>query len=121
MDIFIEYIKVFAIGGAFCAAAQILIDKTAMTSARILVSFVVAGVFLTAVGFYQKAVDYAMAGASVPIIGFGYTLAKSTKEAVDAKGLLGVLTGGLTGTAAGIAACVLFAFIWSLLFKSRQK
>lgn len=118
---FIEYLKVFLVGGIICAIAQVLIDKTAMTGARILVSFVVAGVVLTGIGVYQRLVDFASAGATVPIVGFGYTLATATKEAVDKEGLLGALTGGLTGTAAGITAAVVFAFIWSLVFKSKQK
>ncbi len=116
-----EYIKVFLVGGIICAIAQVFIDKTKMTGARILVSFVVIGVVLTGIGVYEKLVDYASAGATVPIVGFGYTLATATKEAVDKQGLLGALTGGLTGTAAGITAAVVFAFIWSLLFKSKQK
>jgi len=119
--LFIEYIKVFAVGGLICAIAQVLIDKTAMTGARILVSFVVAGVVLTGFGWYDKLVDFATSGATVPIVGFGYTLATETKAAVDETGLLGALTGGLTGTAAGITAAVVFAFIWSLIFKSKQK
>ncbi len=116
-----EYLKVFLVGGLICAIAQVLIDKTAMTGARILVSFVVAGVFLTAIGVYEKIVDFATSGATVPIVGFGYTLATETKAAVDSNGLLGALTGGLTGTAAGITAAVVFAFFWSLIFKSKQK
>lgn len=117
----LEYIKAFAVGGLICVIAQILIDKSAMTGARILVSFVVAGVVLTGLGLYQKAVDFATTGATVPIVGFGYTLAEGTKKAVEEQGLLGALTGGLTGTAGGITAAVVFAFIWSLLFKSKQK
>ncbi len=117
----LEYVRVFLVGGIICGIAQILIDKTAMTGARILVSYVVAGVVLSGIGFYQKIVDFAGAGATVPIVGFGHALAKGTKEAVDKVGLLGALTGGLTGTAAGITAAVVFAFIWSMIFKSRQK
>lgn len=117
----IEYIKVFLVGGTICAVAQVLIDKTKMTGARILVSFVVAGVVLTGIGVYDRLVSFASAGATVPIVGFGYTLATATEEAVDKDGLLGALTGGLTGTAAGITAAVTLAFIWALLFKSKQK
>ena len=117
----IEYLKVFLVGGIICAIAQVFIDRTAMTGARILVSFVVAGVILTGIGVYQKVVDFGTSGATVPIVGFGYTLATATKEAVDKDGLLGALTGGLTGTAAGITAAVVFAFMWSLVFKSKQK
>ncbi len=117
----LEYVRTFLVGGIICAIAQILIDKTAMTGARILVSYVVTGVLLSGIGIYQKIVDFAGAGATVPIVGFGHALAKGTKIAVDNNGLMGALTGGLTGTAAGITAAVVFAFIWSMLFKSRQK
>ncbi len=116
-----DYLKAFLVGGAFCLIAQIFIDKTAVTGARILVSYVVAGVALTGIGAYKYVVDFGGAGATVPIVGFGYTLAEATKAAVDEKGLLGALTGGLSGTSAGIAAAVVFAFIWALIFKSRQK
>ena len=117
----VEYIRVFLVGGLLCVIAQILIDKSAMTGARILVTYVIAGVFLTGIGWYDKVVDFAKAGATVPIIGFGYTLASGTKEAIDQQGLIGILTGGLTGTAAGLTAAIVFAFIWSLIFKSKQK
>lgn len=116
-----ELIKVFAVGGIICVVAQILIDKTAMTGARILVSYVVAGVALTGLGFYQKIVDFASYGATVPIMGFGYALAKGTREAVEKHGLIGAITGGLTATAAGITAAVVFGFLWALLFRSKQK
>ena len=115
------YLRVFVIGGLLCLIAQILIDKTAVTGARILVSYVVAGVVLTGAGLYEKLVNFAGAGATVPIMGFGYTLAKATKTAVDEKGLFGALTGGLTGTAAGITAAVVFGLVWALIFRSRQK
>lgn len=117
----LEYVRVFLVGGALCTIAQILIDKSAMTGARILVSYVIAGVIFTGMGWYEKVVDFAKAGATVPIIGFGYTLARGTKEAVDKYGLFGALTGGLTGAAAGLTAAIVFAFIWSLIFKSKQK
>ncbi len=117
----LEYVWVFVVGGALCAVAQILIDKTAMTGARILVSYVVIGVVLGGVGVYQKIVDFASSGATVPIMGFGYTLAKGTMEAVDEKGLFGALTGGLTATSAGITAAVVLGLLWALLFKSKQK
>lgn len=116
-----EYVRVFLTGGLLCLIAQVLIDRTAMTGARILVSYVVAGVFLTGVGLYHYVVEFGKAGATVPIVGFGYTLATATKEAVAEKGLFGALTGGLTGTAAGITAAVVFAFVWALIFRSRQK
>jgi len=118
---FIDYLKVFAVGGAFCAAAQILIDKTKLTGARILVSYVVAGVILTAAGIYQPLLDFAKSGASVPITGFGNVLAEGVKKAVDEKGLIGALTGGLSASAAGIAATVCFALVWALIFKSRNR
>ena len=117
----LDYVRVFLTGGIICVIAQILIDKTAMTGARILVSYVVIGVILSGIGVYKKIVDFGGAGATVPIVGFGNALAEGTKKAVDETGLLGALTGGLTGTAAGITAAVVFAFIWSMLFKSRQK
>ncbi len=117
----LNYLFVFVTGGLICVLAQILIDKTGMTGARILVSFVVAGVILSGFGVYQRLVDFAGAGATVPIVGFGHALAEGTKKAVDETGLLGALTGGLTGTSAGITAAVVLAFLWSLLFKSKQK
>ena len=116
-----DYLKVFAIGGAFCAVAQILIDKTKLTGAKILVSYVVIGVFLTAVGAYQPILDFAKSGASVPLTGFGNLLAEGVKKAVDEKGLLGALTGGLSASSAGIAATVCFALVWSVIFKSKNK
>ena len=118
---FIDYLAVFAVGGAFCAIAQILIDKTKLTGAKILVSYVVLGVILTAVGLYQPLLDFARSGASVPLTGFGYLLADGVKKAVDEKGLIGALTGGLSATAAGITASICFALIWSVIFKSKNK
>ncbi len=119
--IVLEYLKAFLVGGAICAIAQILIDKTAATGARIMVGYVITGVILTGIGVYPYIVDFAGSGATVPIVGFGYALVKGTKEAVMSDGLLGVFTGGLIGTAGGIAASVFFALIWSVFFKSRQK
>ena len=116
-----KYFNAFWVGGLLCLIAQILIDKTKMTPARIMVSYVVAGVVLTAVGFYEKVVGFAGSGATVPIIGFGYSLAKGVMKAVSEKGWLGVITGGVTGTAAGIAAAVFFGMIFSLFFKSKAK
>ncbi len=116
-----EYLKAFLIGGLLCVIAQVLIDKTAVTGAKIMVSYVVCGVILTALEIYPLLVDFAGSGATVPISGFGYTLAKATKKAVDEQGFLGVFVGGLQGTAGGITASVFFALIWSLIFKSRQK
>mgnify|MGYP002529289407 CR=1 FL=1 len=115
------YLYAFLIGGLFCVVAQILIDKTMLTPARILVSYVVAGVILSAVGVYQPLLDFAGAGAAVPLTGFGHTLAVGVEEAVAKDGLLGALYGGINATAAGISAALVFALIWALLFKSRQK
>jgi len=121
MEIFMQYLKVFAVGGFLCAVAQILIDKTKLTPARILVGFVVAGVLLTAVGLYEPLVDYASSGATVPLSGFGYTLAKGVQEAVGEKGLLGALTGGLTAAAAGIALVIFLGSSFALIFSSKEK
>ncbi len=114
-------IKAFFVGGLICVIGQLLIDYTKLTPARILVSFVVLGVALTAIGVYEPLVEFAGSGATVPLTGFGYTLATSTKEAVASQGLAGVLTGGLTGTAGGIAAAVLFGFVCALVTKSGDK
>ncbi len=116
-----EYLWAFLIGGAICAIAQIFIDKTKLTPARILVGCVVLGVFLHAVGLYGPLKEFAGAGASVPLTGFGSSLAEGVKTAVNEQGLLGALTGGLTATAGGIAASMLFAFIAALLFKAKAK
>jgi stage V sporulation protein AE len=116
-----DYIKAFLVGGILCVIGQILIDKTKLTPARILVSYVVLGVILGAVGFYQPLVDFAGAGASVPLTGFGNTLAKGVREAVDEMGFLGIFTGGLRSTAGGITAAVFAGLITSFLFKSRDK
>lgn len=116
-----EFLKAFVIGGAFCAAGQLLIDKTKLTPARILVSFVVTGVLLSAVGLYAPIAEYAGAGATVPLTGFGHLLAEGVKEAVAEKGFLGIFTGGLTACAAGLTAAMLFSFIAALFAKSRQK
>jgi len=116
-----DYIKAFIVGGLLCVAGQILIDKTKLTPARILVSYVVIGVFLGAVGLYEKLVDFAGAGAAVPLTGFGYNLAKGVREAVDESGFLGILTGGLKATAGGIAAAVFSGLLVSLIFKPKDK
>ncbi len=115
------YLNAFLCGGLLCAVGQIIIDKTKLTPARVLVGYVVAGVFLHAVGLYQYLVDWGSAGATVPLTGFGYTLAKGVEKAVAEKGLLGVLTGGLTATAGGITAAMLFALIAALIFKPGEK
>lgn len=121
MEMLLEYIKAFCVGGAFCVVGQVLIDKTKLTPARILVSYVVAGVILGGLGLYQPLVDFAGAGATVPLTGFGYTLSKGVKKAVEAEGLFGALTGGLTACAAGIAAAIVFSLIAALIFKSGDK
>ncbi len=121
MDTFLDYLKAFAVGGVLCAVGQFLIDKTKLTPARILTAYVVAGVILGAVGLYQPLVDWAGAGATVPLTGFGNTLAKGVKQAVESDGLLGVFTGGFTASAAGICAAVFFGIVIALIFKPREK
>lgn len=121
MDTLISYIKAFAVGGAFCVIAQILIDRTRLTPARILTIYVVAGVILGAIGVYEPLAKWAGAGATIPLTGFGNTLAKGVRKAVGEDGLIGVFTGGLTASAAGICAALLFGFIVALLFKSKAK
>ncbi len=116
-----DYLKAFLIGGIFCVIGQILIDKTKLTPARILVSYVVVGVFLGAIGVYQKIVDFAGAGATVPLTGFGNTLASGVRESIDKDGFLGIFTGGLTATAGGIAAAVVFGWLAGLIFKPKDK
>jgi stage V sporulation protein AE len=116
-----EYVKAFVVGGLICVVAQILIDYTKMTPARILVLFVTLGVVLTAVGLYEPLVDFAGAGATVPLTGFGYTMAKGTMEAVRKDGLLGAFTGGVTAGSAGIAAAVFFGYLAALVSKPGDK
>lgn len=121
MQLFLDCLAAFFVGGFICLIGQILIDFTKLTPARILVSFVVAGVILTAIGIYEPIVEFAGAGATVPLTGFGYSLACGVKEAVNTHGLLGVLSGGLTATASGIAASVIFGFLMALIFKPGDK
>ncbi len=116
-----QYLWAFLIGGAFCAVGQVLIDKTKLTPARILVLFVVAGVVLGGLGVYDYIKDIGGAGATVPLTGFGYLLSEGVREAVDEKGLLGALTGGLTACAGGITAAMTAALVAALLFRSRSK
>lgn len=116
-----EYLWAFLVGGLFCVIGQIIMDKTKLTPARILVAYVVAGVFLGAVGLYKPIEEFAGAGATVPLTGFGYTLAKGVREAVDSDGFLGILTGGLKATAGGISAAVFLSFLASLIFKPKDK
>ena len=117
----ILYIKCFAVGGALCAIAQILIDRTALTPARILAVYVVAGVVLGALGLYQPLVDWAGAGACIPLTGFGNTLAKGIRTAVAERGWLGIFTGGFTAAAGGICAALGFGYLAALIFRSRDK
>ena len=116
-----DYLKAFIVGGLFCVIGQLLIDKTKLTPARILVSYVVIGVILGAVGLYPKLVDFAAAGATVPLTGFGNLLAKGVKEGVQEKGFLGIFTGGLTAAAGGVGAAILFGWLAGLIFKPKDK
>lgn len=118
---FLMYIKAFLVGGLLCLVGQVLIDYTKLTPARILTIYVVAGVVLSALGLYQPLADWAGAGASVPLTGFGHTLAKGIRQAVAEKGLLGVFTGGFTAAAAGLCAAVFFGLLVALVFKPRDK
>ena len=116
-----EYLKAFLVGGILCLIGQVLIDKTKLTPARILVSYVVVGVLLGAVGVYKPLVEFAGAGATVPLTGFGYNLAKGVKEAIDQDGFLGIFTGGLKACAGGIAAAITAGLLASLIFKAKDK
>ncbi len=116
-----EYLKAFLVGGLFCLIGQILIDKTKLTPARILVGYVVAGVFLSAIGVYEYIAEFAQAGATIPLTGFGHTMVKGVREAVDELGFLGVFTGGLRAAAGGITAAVLSGLIVSLLFRAKDR
>ena len=118
---FMNYLWAFVIGGLFCAVGQALIDYTKLTPARILVSYVVAGVVLGAFDLYKPLVDFAGAGATVPLTGFGNVLVEGVKQAIDEKGFLGVLTGGLTGAAGGITAAILFGLLTALIFRPKEK
>lgn len=121
MDLFLDCLKAFFVGGAICVVGQVLIDFTKLTPARILVAYVVAGVILTAIGLYGPIVDFAGAGATVPLTGFGYALANGVKEAVLEYGFLGALSGGLIATSAGIATAIVTGFIMALLFRAGDK
>lgn len=116
-----EYVKAFLVGGFLCLIGQLLIDKTKLTPARILVSYVVIGVLLGALGLYEPLVRFAGAGATVPLTGFGNTLAKGVREAIDKDGFLGVLTGGLKATAGGITVAIVAGLLTSLIFKAKDK
>lgn len=115
------YLWTFLFGGLLCVIGQILLDKTKLTPARILVGYVVAGVFLGAAGLYKPFAEFAKAGAKVPLTGFGFALAEGVKNAIDEKGLLGIFTGGLTAASAGICAAIVFGCLVALIFRSRKK
>ena len=117
MEILINCLKAFLVGGGICLIGQVLIDYTKLTPARILTSFVVAGVALSAFGIYKPLVDFAGAGATVPLTGFGHLLAEGVKEAVDEFGFIGVFSGGIAAAGAGLGAAIVFGFIMALLFK----
>ena len=121
MNLFFQCLKAFAVGGALCAIGQVLIDLTKLTPARILTAYVVSGVALTAFGIYEPLVKFAKAGATVPLTGFGYSLAKGVEKAIDEFGLIGALSGGLTATSAGIAAAIVFAVLMAIIFKPGDK
>lgn len=121
MDVFFNYLRAFLAGGVICAIGQILIDKTKLTPARILTSYVVAGVLLGALGVYEPFKKWAGAGATVPIIGFGNLLAQGVKKAISSTGWLGVFTGSFTAAAGGVCAAVFFACVVSMIFKSKSK
>ncbi len=121
MDVLFDYVRAFTVGGLLCVIAQILIDKTSLTPARILVIYVVSGVVLGGFGLYKPIIAFAGRGATVPLTGFGYLISEGVKKAVDAKGAIGILTGALTASAGGITASVVFALLASVLFKSKPK
>ena len=121
MDIVMDYVWAFVVGGLFCVVAQILIDKTSLTPARILVFYVVAGVILGGFGIYKPLVDFAGAGATTPLTGFGYLISKGVKEAYAERGLLGALTGGFTAASAGIAAALIFSYVAALFTRGKPK
>ncbi len=116
-----DWIKCFVVGGILCVIAQILIDKTKLSPARILVGYVVSGVVLTGIGIYEKLVEFANFGALVPLTGFGYCLAKGVQEAISENGLMGILTGGLVATAGGITAAISFSLLMSIFFKGKPE
>ena len=121
MEYLLPYLKCFLVGGLLCAVGQVLIDKTALTPARILTCYVVAGVALGALGVYEPLADFAGAGASIPPTGFGNTHAKGMRRAVAERGALGIFTGGFTAAAAGVCAALVFGFLAALLFRSKDK
>ena len=116
-----DYLKAFVVGGILCAIAQLLIDKLKLTPARILVIYVVAGALLTVLGVYKPLVEFAGCGATIPITGFGYTLAEGARKGIQEHGISGILTGGVTGSAGGITAAVVFGLLFALIFKPKAK
>lgn len=116
-----EYVKAFIVGGLLCLFGQVLVDKTKLTPARILVSYVIIGVFLSGVGVYESLVEFAGAGASVPLMGFGHIIAKGVREAIKTDGFMGIFTGGLKASAGGITAAITAGLLASILFKPRDK
>ena len=121
MDVFLEYAKAFLCGGLLCLIGQLLIDKTPLTPARILVAYVVSGVVLGGLGLYKYVVEFGGAGATVPLTGFGYLLVKGVQKAVAEHGVLGALTGGVTAAAGGITAAIFFGYLVALIFKPKSK
>lgn len=121
METFSKFIWAFVVGGALCTIAQILIDKTRLTPARILVTYVTVGVLLGALGIYKPLVDFAGAGATVPLTGFGYLISEGIRDAVDKQGLLGALTGGLTAAAGGISAALVFGYLAAIMFRGKRR
>jgi len=121
MENWMEYLRAFLVGGAFCAAAQVLIDRTKITPARILVMYVVTGVLLGAIGLYKPLLEFAGTGAATPLTGFGYLIADGVKKAVDKDGFLGIFTGGITAAAGGITASIVFSLLAASLVRSKPK
>lgn len=121
MELFLEYLRAFLCGGILCAIGQILIDRTKLSPAKILVSYVVAGVVLGGLGLYQYVAEWGGAGATVPLTGFGYLLAKGVQAAVETHGVMGAFTGGITAAAGGITAAIFFGYLVALIFKPRPK
>jgi len=121
MELFLAYLKAFVVGGLFCAVAQLLIDKTKVTPARIMVLYVIVGVILGALGIYKPLLEWAGCGASVPLTGFGNTLAQGVKQAVTEKGVTGIFTGAFTGGAGGLCAAIVFGYLVALVFKPGDK
>ena len=121
MEVFMEYVKCFVVGGLICVVGQIMLDRTKLTAGKIMVIFLLSGVFLEAIGVYQHIVDFAGAGATVPISGFGYSLAKGAMEEVGGSGILGAFAGGIRNTATGITAAIIFGYLAALTSNPKSK